>query len=35
MPEVTQSADVLWLHLFYHDLHTKLIGAKGATAADF
>jgi predicted methyltransferase len=21
--------------LFYHDLHTKLIGAKGATAADF
>ena len=35
MPEVTQSADVLWLHLFYHDLHTKLIGVKGATAADF
>ena len=35
MPQVTQSADVLWLHLFYHDLHTKLIGAKGATAAAF
>jgi predicted methyltransferase len=35
MPEVTQPADVLWLHLFYHDLHTKLMGAKGATAADF
>jgi predicted methyltransferase len=35
MPEVTQLADVLWPHLFYHDLHTKLIGAKGATAADF
>src|SRR5471030_1508345 len=35
MPEVTQPADVLWLHLFYHDLHTKLIGVKGATAADF
>jgi predicted methyltransferase len=35
MAEVTQSADVLWLHLFYHDLHTKLIGVKGATAADF
>jgi predicted methyltransferase len=35
MPEVTQPADILWLHLFYHDLHTKLIGAKGATAADF
>jgi predicted methyltransferase len=28
MPEVTQPADVLWMHLFYHDLHTKLIGAK-------
>jgi predicted methyltransferase len=35
MPEVTQPADVLWLHLFYHDLHTKLMGAKGATATDF
>jgi predicted methyltransferase len=35
MPEVTPPADVLWLHLFYHDLHTKLIQAKGATAADF
>jgi predicted methyltransferase len=35
MPEVTQPADVLWRHLFYHDLYTKLIGAKGATAADF
>ena len=35
MPKVTQPADVLWLHLFYHDLHTKLMGAKGATAADF
>src|SRR5450755_4648324 len=34
MPEVTQPADVLWLHLFYHDLHTKLMGAKGATAAE-
>ena len=33
MPEVTQPADVLWLHLFYHDLHTALIQAKGATAA--
>jgi predicted methyltransferase len=27
--------DVLWLHLFYHDLHTPLMQAKGATAADF
>ena len=35
MPEVTQPADVLWLHLFYHDLHTTLMQAKGATAADF
>jgi predicted methyltransferase len=25
MPEATQPADVLWLHLFYHDLHTALI----------
>jgi predicted methyltransferase len=35
MPEATQPADVLWLHLFYHDLHTALMQAKGATAADF
>jgi predicted methyltransferase len=35
MPEATQPADALWLHLFYHDLHTALIQKKGATAADF
>src|SRR6201991_1861895 len=35
MPKVTEPADVLWLHLFYHDLHTPLIQKKGATAADF
>jgi predicted methyltransferase len=35
MSEATQPADVLWLHLFYHDLHTTLIKAKGATAAQF
>ena len=35
MSEVTHPADVLWLHLFYHDLHTALIQKKGATAADF
>src|SRR6478736_4898547 len=35
LPEATQPADVLWLHLFYHDLHTALIQARGATAADF
>jgi predicted methyltransferase len=35
MPEATQAADIVWLHLFYHDLHTALIQDKGATAADF
>ena len=35
MPEATRPADVLWLHLFYHDLHTPLMQARGATAADF
>jgi predicted methyltransferase len=35
MPETMQPADVLWLHLFYHDLHTKLIQTRGATAAAF
>ena len=35
MPQVTPPADVLWLHLFYHDLHTPLIQARGATAAAF
>jgi len=35
MSEATQPADVLWLHLFYHDLHTTLIQARGATATRF
>ncbi len=35
MPQATQTADVVWLHLFYHDLHTALIQKKGATAAAF
>src|SRR5579863_3964665 len=35
MPEVTQPADLVWLHLFYHDLHTALIQDKGATADAF
>lgn len=35
MPEATQPAAVVWLHLFYHDLHTAPIQKKGATAADF
>ena len=34
MPEAMQPANVLWMHLFYHDLHTALIQKKGA-AADF
>ncbi|MBB3138655.1 putative methyltransferase [Rhizobium pisi] len=33
--QATEPADVLWLHLFYHDLHTALMQARGATAADF
>jgi len=35
VPEASQPVDILWLHLFYHDLHTALIQAKGATAANF
>jgi predicted methyltransferase/ketosteroid isomerase-like protein len=35
LAEATQPADVLWMHLFYHDLHTALIQDKGATAAPF
>jgi predicted methyltransferase len=35
LTEVTQPADVLWLHLFYHDLHTALIKDSGATADAF
>jgi predicted methyltransferase len=35
LSKVTQPADVLWMHLFYHDLHTKLIRARGATAAQY
>jgi predicted methyltransferase len=35
MPQATKPANVLWMHLFYHDLHTALIQKKGATAAHF
>jgi predicted methyltransferase len=35
LPEAAERADVLWLHLFYHDIHTKLVQARGATATDF
>ena len=33
LPE--NSFDVVWLHLFYHDLHTALVQARGATPAGF
>ena len=33
--EATHAADVVWMHLFYHDLHTALMQAKGATADAF
>ncbi len=35
LPESSQSFDVVWLHLFYHDLHTALIQTRGATPAAF
>ena len=35
LSKVTEPADVLWMHLFYHDLHTALIKDKGATADAF
>ena len=35
LPAVTDQVDVVWVHLFYHDLHTALIQAMGATAAAF
>ena len=35
LAEATQPADLLWLHLFYHDLHTALIMDKGETASAF
>jgi predicted methyltransferase len=30
MADVTQPADVVWLHLFYHDFHTALMQESGA-----
>jgi len=35
MSRVTPPVDVVWLHLFYHDLHTELMQTRGATAASF
>ena len=35
MPQAARPVDVLWLHLFYHDLHTALMHTNGATAVEF
>ena len=35
LPQSPQSVDVVWMHLFYHDLHTALMQTRGATAAGF
>jgi predicted methyltransferase len=35
LPESAPPADVVWLHLFYHDLHTTLLQTRGATPVDF
>lgn len=35
LAEATPPVDVVWMHLFYHDLHTPLIQATGATAKAF
>ena len=35
LPQSSQSLDVVWLHLFYHDLHTALVQTRGATPAGF
>ena len=35
LPESSQSFDVVWLHLFYHDLHTTLMQTRGATPSGF
>jgi predicted methyltransferase len=35
LPRSPQPLDVVWLHLFYHDFHTALMQARGATPAGF
>lgn len=35
MLELPSELDVVWLNLFYHDLHTPLVQARGATADSF
>ena len=35
LPQTSPPPDVVWLHLFYHDLHTALLQSRGATSATF
>jgi predicted methyltransferase len=35
LPEGSRPLDVVWLNLFYHDLHTALLQTRGATPARF
>ena len=35
LPESSQPLDVVWLHLFYHDLHTALLQTRGGSPAAF
>jgi predicted methyltransferase len=35
LPKSSQPPDVVWLHLFYHDIHTALLQTRGATPAAF
>ena len=35
LPASSQFFDVVWLHLFYHDLHTALLQTRDATPAGF
>ena len=35
LPDRSQPPDVVWLHLFYHDLHTALLQTRGATPTAF
>ncbi len=32
---ISHPPDIVWLHLFYHDLHTALLQTRGATPAGF
>jgi predicted methyltransferase len=35
LPKSLHQVDVMWMHLFYHDLHTPLLQTRGASAAVF